>query len=91
MELNPEKAKLITMAACALHNFILSANDGTRIRYIEGGSNVNEMEDLPSQNLIHLQRGQNNRPGTEAMRIREEFKEYFVSPQGEVQWQYQHM
>lgn len=88
IELNPKKTKYVTMAACALHNFIISRTESTHQRYIE---NTNDSESLPEHNLIDLERGLNNNSGNVAQQIREAFKDYFISPEGEVPWRYQHI
>lgn len=94
INLDANKAKRITLACCALHNFLIEkspgyAGGGMPDRYACDGefipgewrrfAQVEESgtEDMPSQYM----------PPT-ATAIREEFKEYFTSIDGELPWQY---
>jgi hypothetical protein len=55
----------------------------TQTRIVEPGSWRGE--GMPNNNISNV--GSNNY-SNEAKRIRDEFKEFFVTPQGEVPWQY---
>jgi hypothetical protein len=44
-----------------------------------------------SDNTLPLGNVGSNNYSNEAKRIRDEFKEFFVTPQGEVPWQYCHL
>lgn len=46
---------------------------------------------MPQSNLLELDRGAAHNCSASAKDIRDEFRDYFVSPQGEVQWQYRHI
>ena len=49
------------------------------------------IEGMPANNLMDAQRLGSNHYGEEAKQIREEFKDFFVTPQGEVPWQYRYI
>lgn len=98
-ELPPEKVKSIVAAICVLHNFLLTRNsrrvyapngifdienvDGTTVpgawRNLEHGG-MNDLEPTVMRNSPLL-----------AKQVREQFAEYFMSPEGEVPWQYQYV
>lgn len=48
-------------------------------------------EGLPRANLLPLQNGNAHNYSVMAKVIREEFRDYFVSAEGEVSWQYKHI
>ncbi|KAJ8942304.1 hypothetical protein NQ314_010100 [Rhamnusium bicolor] len=50
-----------------------------------------EEDGMPTDNLLPLQRGVNQNYSVEAKLVREELKEYFTSPIGEVHWQYKYI
>lgn len=79
--LHPEKAKLITQACCALHNFLQNENC---VEYI--GNNPEEEIINKYRFPYGLSRQFGKKPKNEAIRIREEFKEY-VNSCGRVPWQ----
>lgn len=81
MILTPQFAVRVTKAACLLHNFVL-ARDGFNEKdtFYENVSSFGNDED-------DLDFGRNEFT-VEAIKFREQFAEYFVSPNGEVSWQY---
>ncbi|KAJ8977069.1 hypothetical protein NQ317_017231 [Molorchus minor] len=79
--LKPDKAKIIIQACCALHNFLRAELNKTYM-----GNNPDADIDRRYRFVYGLSRQQSRRPRTEALRIREEFKEYFNGC-GSVPWQ----
>jgi hypothetical protein len=75
MMVQPDFAELITKTACTLHNFV-RRRDG----YNFEDTHSREMEGVPVCST-----GSSLQPRD----IRDRFANYFVSPQGEVEWQYQ--
>ncbi|KAG8239714.1 hypothetical protein J437_LFUL019072, partial [Ladona fulva] len=93
----------IVLAVCALHNFLLSTRD-SRENYLTPGVADSEhpetheiipgnwREDSTSGNsFFSLERGKRDNYTTSQRDVREEFKEYFMTPSGEVAWQYRHI
>ena len=98
MLLEPLKVGIIVAAIVCLHNFLMSRHS----RHIyappgvfdndtaEGISNGNwREENLPENSFFPLGRNFAHNYSNNSKEIREEFKNYFVSPQGEIPWQYQ--
>lgn len=79
--LKPEKAKIITQACCALHNFLKKEMKNTYL-----GNDPNDEVDRRYRFVYSLSRQNYGRPRNEAISIREEFKEYFNGC-GRVPWQ----
>lgn len=97
--LHPDNTKKVTLAICALHNFIMSRNR-SRALYAPHGTFDTENADgtviegawrrnTLNGNFIPLQRVPVNYT-EEAKAVREEFENYFVTD-GEVAWQYDHI
>ncbi|XP_050339370.1 uncharacterized protein LOC126765690 [Bactrocera neohumeralis] len=85
IQLNEHKTTQITLACCALHNFLIKKNAS----YLEGlTTDRNDQQD----NSVHEQQGAEERPTTyitnEAKEIREEFEQYFMTAAGEIPFQY---
>lgn len=78
INLKPDKVEKITLACLALHNFLATENWKS---YTEIDD---ELKVMPSPNLEN-QAG--NRTTARALKIRDEFKEYFNSEYGTVSWQ----
>lgn len=77
LQLNLKNAEGVIQACCVLHNII---------REKEGISMEEEDEThLPSVQYCGL------RPNTAVIALRDKFAEYFMSPDGEVPWQYGHI
>lgn len=100
--LKPERTDSVILAVCTLHNFLMTKKSS---RQFYATDNVFDREDgngeivpgswriegLPDNNLLSLpQQGSNNYCNT-AKEIRDEFRDYFNSPDGEVPWQYKCM
>lgn len=102
--LQPENVKKIVLAICALHNFLMKQKDSSK-RYAPPGvfdeehgethSVVNgswrEEDGMPTENLLPLKKGAHQNYSIEAKSVREELKEYFLTPTGEVPWQYKYI
>jgi hypothetical protein len=100
IELDPEKTTKIVLATCCLHNYLLSrkaysyAPPGTFDReeqsslipgsWREEGTPQNS---LHSMQQINVQRN----ASSTAKEVREKFKTYFMSIEGELTWQYQYI
>ncbi|XP_067633210.1 uncharacterized protein [Eurosta solidaginis] len=96
MDVKPEHAKDIVLVICVLHNFLLTrksiyiqrcdVDDDTEGTAVRGSwrTELGENGILPSiRPSSTLGRGTDN-----AMNVRENFMEYFMTPHGEVAWQY---
>ncbi|XP_035432552.2 uncharacterized protein LOC118264220 [Spodoptera frugiperda] len=96
IELCPEKVIKLVTAICVLHNFLLERS--SRHVYAPQGSFDEEIDgvvtpgswrqDPPPDNILFSNRPLASNMSNESKEIREEYKEYFVSPEGEVSWQY---
>jgi hypothetical protein len=93
----PEKVDHVVMAVCCLHNYIMSKKStkhpetmfdrqSTETGIVEPGSWRGD--GTPDNNMLPLGIVCSNNYSNEAKRIRDEFKEFFVTPHGEVPWQY---
>ncbi|KAJ8931570.1 hypothetical protein NQ314_015517 [Rhamnusium bicolor] len=96
--LAPEKVKIIITTICVLHNFLMSRKTSTNLYVQPGTFDVESDENgswrnkgLPKKNLLPLQNGSAHNYSVTAKEIREEFRDYFVSAEGEVSWQYKHI
>lgn len=95
--LNPEKSRQIVKAICALHNFLLEENSSNSM-YAPPGTF--DSQDLQSQSEwrrdtgtepIPLEPSNVRNSPQSAKDVRNEFTDYFVSTEGEVEWQYKHL
>lgn len=97
INLAPNKVIDVTLAICALHNFLMC----TSKNYLIPGSvdfedsNTHEIvngewrnEPPPQGSLFPLERGQQRNYAISQKDVRDEFREYFMTTAGEVQWQY---
>lgn len=95
IELGPEKATSVVSAICVLHNFLMDrkskfyAPPGTFDTDEEYGNW--RIQGMPESNLLQLQQGTSHNSSANAKVLRDEFKEFFVSPEGEVHWQYKYI
>ncbi|XP_049315669.1 uncharacterized protein LOC125779122 [Bactrocera dorsalis] len=94
MKLNPNKTTRVTLACCALHNFLMTKNisyatglvdscteDGNIIEGARVNISIPTFESATEDISISY-------ISNEAKTIREEFENYFMSPDGELPWQY---
>lgn len=96
--LAPEKVKIYTTTICVLHNFLMSRKESVNI-YAPAGTFDDENEEngnwrnesLPGGNLLPLQNDNAHNYSVMAKEIREEFRDYFISSEGEVSWQYKYI
>lgn len=80
IELSEHNVKLCVLAICSLHNWLMSIDPDDPI--------TNDFElfndELSGNNIQQNDQNETN----EAKNVRERFKNYFMSPEGEVKWQY---
>ncbi len=92
MSLSPEKAELVVLAACALHNFLRSKDTGTRAYTPEGSLNRENPDnhsvipgegrqdiDQTAEGLHPIAKEGNAVHGSRAETIQQEFCDYFNS------------
>lgn len=92
--LHPSKATKIVLAICALHNFLMerksvytTSNDFDR--ELNGQTIPGQWRALAEGNgFLELQSMNTGRTSITANHIRDTFKQYFISQEGEVDWQY---
>lgn len=82
LQVQPNMADKIVLAACCLHNFLTQDTQETQETLMD----ENEVSD--GNGLIDIE-PLNRNPSQEAIQVREAYKTYFVSPQGQVPWQMQ--
>lgn len=94
----PAKVTLLVQAICVLHNYLRTVNDETYAPpgYADTITNNGEVVEgfwraqraaQPAQGLSSTVRNSSDR----AMGIRDYFSNYFMSPQGSVSWQLDHI
>lgn len=83
----PETAESVVLAICVLHNFLLSQDSESTYTAIDSWCH----EGMPNNNVAAVQNIGNDRYGQEPKAIRDELRDFFVTPQGEVPWQYKHI
>lgn len=97
IELQPDKVEKIVLAVCALHNFLMMRQSSRRV-YVANEDMDREMPDgqvIPGrwreeidEPLGPLERGAHGGFTNEAKEVQQELQNYFVSLDGEVDWQY---
>lgn len=83
MDVNPDLADSIVKATCILCNFLRHEVVGQ-----VGQGDSFDFDDAGNACLQEFQRPRGNHASEEALHIRDTFRKYFVSPAGEVPWQY---
>lgn len=94
--LSPEKTRKIVKAICALHNCLLSRNSQyassmTSDSPVSDNQGECRTEEIPERNMLPLEPHNSRSQAQEPKNVRNEFAEYFISPEGEVEWQYRHI
>ncbi|XP_067643239.1 uncharacterized protein [Eurosta solidaginis] len=96
MDVKPVYAKAIVLAICVLHNFLLSRKSV----YVRTSDVDSETNGVAVQGNWRMELGESGmlpsirpsstlgRPASNAVNVREQFMEYFMTPHGEVAWQY---
>lgn len=103
INLDPETVTDIVLAICTLHNFLLGTQSA-RSNYLQSGLVDTEAEEthqivpgswreesISNNVFFPLNRGNRNNYKVSQKEVRDEFKEYFMTPTGEVPWQYLHI
>ena len=83
--LSPEKAQVIVLACCYLHNYLAKRNVNEYIHEIGNAERIEVGQESSSANMTDLQHARYNR-SFPAKQIRDTFCEYFNS-EGKVAWQ----
>lgn len=82
--LAPNNVDSVIKATVVLHNMLRSENDiGRRNQDLD----LDLMHEDLHDGIMRPIRGEGHRPQDHALRIREIYKSYFVSPRGAVEWQ----
>lgn len=82
MQVQPDMADIIVQAACALHNYLRTEkSQEIEENYLNSNESQSSQDGLANIEIV----GRNYRQ--DAIAVREKFKEYFVSPEGQVPWQ----
>lgn len=76
--LSPIKTRNVFAAICILHNFLIERNPNYLLH----------QDNNSLHSLLPLQSAQQNNPPVKAKSVRDQFRNYFVSPEGEISWQY---
>lgn len=86
MEVNVDFATLITVTCCVLHNFLgIEKHDNTN-DYAHTNNNYEEVNS--GELTLNESSRRYARPTRQAIDVRNCFADWFVSPAGEVAWQY---
>ena len=94
IEFHGDTQQDIVMACCVLHNYLRKEtrnyiSDSSVDQELTNGQ-VNAGTWRGDQSLLSLQQDQSRNPSQYAKHLRDQMAEYFVSSQGEVDWQYHH-
>lgn len=103
ISLHPDRVQNVVLAICALHNFLMSTKE-TQRAYLYSGlldCEITESHDVllgdwrkESEiicSLYPLQGGNRHHYSNSQKTVRDEFREYFMTRDGEVPWQYKHI
>lgn len=82
LQVQPNMVDKIVLAACCLHNLLTQNTPEREEMFIDEGE-ICDGNGLTNIGLL------NRNPTQEAIHVREAFKNYFVSPEGQVPWQMQ--
>lgn len=86
IEVNEKFTTSITLTCCVLHNFLISERNQN-----EHTTEYSEIRDEISTESQHFQTVKYNRPSRNAIDVRNHFADWFISPAGEVPWQYEYI
>lgn len=94
--LDAAKTRKITLATCALHNFLLTKNRSAYApnNYVDHYSNDGSLiegfwrREMPNGTCYSLAHSTNRHIPERATEVRNEFANYFMSVEGEIPWQY---
>ena len=101
--LSPEKTEVIVLASCTLHNYLMTKKES---RKTYAPSNSFDREDIengtiqngtwrgmgmPATNMLPIEKNCSNNSADSAKATREEFRDYFMTSDGEVSWQYKYL
>lgn len=98
--LDAAKTRKVTLACCALHNFLITRKSsayvtaGTVDRFANDGAIIegNWRREAPERTMYPLDHNPSLRfSSTEVKKVREEFEAYFMSTAGEVPWQFKYI
>ncbi len=89
--LGAEKTTQIALATCALHNFLLRNKEARSIYMEQGDIDKEQRCDVASSSFYSLSQQGPNFSSQSARAIRDEYKMYFISHEGEVEWQYRYI
>lgn len=97
--LSPENTRKVVAAICTLHNFLLARKTNyipaktfdTHVCDERVPAGVPQNENNPGNNLHPLQTLQPRNVSHFCKEVRDELKNYFMSPDGEVEWQYRYI
>ncbi|KAH9629006.1 hypothetical protein HF086_007491 [Spodoptera exigua] len=82
MQVQPDMADIIVQAACALHNYLRTEkSQEIEENYLNSNESHSSQDGLSNIEIVGRNYCQ------DAIAVREKFKEYFVSPEGQVPWQ----
>ncbi|XP_068082633.1 uncharacterized protein [Anabrus simplex] len=92
IELPVETVEIITLSACALHNFLLTTGNKRYVGHLEEREDTEQCVVVPGgwrkENLVGLQRVGRQRSAEDARKIRDTYQEYFNTT-GFVPWQWE--
>lgn len=96
INLDAAKTRKMTLACCALHNFLIMRSENTYTaaanvdRYTEDGTIIEGAwrRHLPEQTMHELEHVTQRYNSENAQKVRQEFEEYFMSVDGELPWQF---
>lgn len=101
INLKIEKVDRVVLAVCYLHNFLMTKKQSQYVYAPEGTFDKEDLEKgdiipgswrmnggMPEKNMLPLSQQGSHNSCNNAKEVRNEFENYFISPEGEVDWQY---
>ncbi|XP_071960801.1 uncharacterized protein [Antedon mediterranea] len=83
IQLQPDNVDKVVKATCVLHNYMRKTQTGSAAFQIHS----EEFPTLPEAGALQNLQATGNRASIDALVVRDKFKEYFNSEQGQVPWQ----